>query len=177
MPNSQLCTGYSNPYLEEYPMQKQLLLRRLACVLQLAGAALIVGSATAFIAMNLGARAQNGEFFYWQRYFVDNVVVIATRPGVWLLFAGTALRLFCHRGKKLLILSLLALAVALNSECFIIPLSHKTSALAFKSAGTGVASSAFIAAKGLEDRLGAVNGLLLLSYLTLLLGWRTDKRA
>ena len=158
-------------------MQKPSLLHRLACALQLAGAALIVGSATAFIAMNLGARAQNAEFFYWQRYFVDNVVVIATRPGVWLLFAGTVLRLFCHRSQKLLILSLLALAVALNSECFIIPLSHKASALAFKSTSSGAASSAFIAAKGLEDRLGAVNGLLLLSYLALLLGWRADKRA
>ena len=94
MPNSQLCTGYSNPYLEEYLMQKQLLLRRLACVLQLAGAALIVGSATAFIAMNLGARAQNGEFFYWQRY--SSITSSSLLP-------GRRLAAFCrHRAAPLL---------------------------------------------------------------------------
>lgn len=98
-----------------------------------AGYSLIIGSALAFAAMNRGeGRVQNGEFFYWQRYFVDNVVAMATQPGVWLFLFGTLLFLFIRRTKKQLVLSALAAAVVANSQFFIIPLSHKASALAFE---------------------------------------------
>ncbi len=54
-------------------MKPDSLRRRLLSV----GATLLAGSALAFAALNQGARVQDGAFFYWQRYFVDNIVATA----------------------------------------------------------------------------------------------------
>ena len=124
---------------------------------------MIIGSAIAFAALNHGDRPQDGEFFYWQRYFVDNVVAIATRPGIWLFLFGTALLSFCRQTKRQLVLLVLSVLIVVNSQFFIIPLSHEASTMAFAHGKQELASEAFI----LEDSLGAVNGLLLLTYLVI----------
>ena len=140
--------------------------------MRFAGCCLICGSAVAFIAMNQGARLQDAQFFYWQRYFVDGVVSVATLPGVWLFFAGSLLWWLCQRTKKTLLLAVMALLVVINSQCFIIPLSKQASMLAFQTSRAEPVAAAFIAAKTGEDRLGAVNGGLLLGYLAVYLLWR-----
>ena len=53
-------------------------------VVILIACSMIIGSFIAFAALNSGGRIQDAAFFYWQRYFVDNVVAMATLPGVWL---------------------------------------------------------------------------------------------
>lgn len=62
-----------------------------ARVLLFIGSNLLAGSALAFAALNQGARVQDGAFFYWQRYFVDNIVATATLPGIALLVGGSLL--------------------------------------------------------------------------------------
>ena len=62
-----------------------------ARVLLFIGSNLLAGSALAFAALNQGARVQDGSFFYWQRYFVDNIVATATLPGIALLVGGSLL--------------------------------------------------------------------------------------
>ena len=128
---------------------------------------MIIGSFIAFAALNSGGRIQDAAFFYWQRYFVDNVVAMATLPGVWLFFIGSFIRYLGNRRRKPLVLLILSLLIVINSQCFIMPVSHEASALAFQSKDLSDVSVAFIAAKGLEDNLGAVNGLLLLGYIAL----------
>lgn len=142
-------------------------LKRMGSVMMWAGAAMIIGSAIAFAALNHGDRPQGGEFFYWQRYFVDNVVAIATRPGIWLFLFGTALLSFCRQTKRQLVLLVLSVLIVVNSQFFIIPLSHEASTMAFAHGKQELASEAFMEKKRLEDSLGAVNGLLLLTYLVI----------
>ena len=148
-------------------MKKSPVLPWLAHAMRFAGCCLICGSAVAFIAMNQGARLQDAQFFYWQRYFVDGMVSVATLPGIWLFFAGSLLCWLCQRTKKTLLL-----AVVINGQCFIIPLSKQASILAFQASQTEPVTAAFMAAKTGEDRLGAVNGGLLLGYLAVYLLWR-----
>ena len=149
-------------------MKKSPVLPWLAHAMRFAGCCLICGSAVAFIAMNQGARLQDAQFFYWQRYFVDGVVSVATLPGIWLFFAGSLLCWLCQRTKKTLLLAVMALLVVINSQCFIIPLSKQASMLAFQTSR----AEPVAAAKTGEDRLGAVNGGLLLGYLAIYLLWR-----
>ena len=82
---------------------------------------MIIGSFIAFAALNSGGRIQNAAFFYWQRYFVDNVVAMATLPGVWLFFIGSLMRYLSDSGTKTLLLLIVSLLVGINSQCFIIP--------------------------------------------------------
>ena len=131
------------------------------------GYSMIAGSFIAFAALNGGDRIQDAPFFYWQRHFVDNVVTLATLPGIWLFFIGSFMRYLGNRRRKPLVLLILSLLIVINSQCFITPVSHEASALAFQSKDLSDVSVAFIAAKGLEDKLGAVNGLLLLGYIAL----------
>lgn len=136
-----------------------------ARVLLFIGSNLLAGSALAFAALNQGARVQDGAFFYWQRYFVDNIVATATLPGIALLVGGSLLLCLAEIRKKHLLLLAVSLAVAANSLLFILPASRQASALAFQSAQPTAVSAAFTAAKNTEDRHGAVNGVLLLVYL------------
>lgn len=136
-----------------------------ALVLLFIGGNLLSGSALAFAALNQGARVQDGAFFYWQRYFVDNIVATATLPGIALLVGGSLLLCLAEIRKKHLLLLVVSLAVAANSLLFILPASHQASALAFQSARPVAVSAAFTAAKNTEDRHGAVNGVLLVVYL------------
>ena len=153
-------------------MKKSPVLPWLAHAMRFAGCCLICGSAVAFIAMNQGARLQDAQFFYWQRYFVDGVVSVATLPGIWLFCAGSLLCWLCQRTKKTLLLAVMALLVVINSQCFIIPLSKQASMLAFQTSRAEPVAAAFMTAKTGEDRLGAVNGGLLLGYLAIYLLWR-----
>jgi len=136
-----------------------------ARVLLFIGSNLLAGSALAFAALNQGVRVQDGAFFYWQRYFVDNIVATATLPGIALLVGGSLLLCLAEIRKKHLLLLTVSLAVAANSLLFILPASHQASALAFQAARPVAVSAAFTAAKNTEDRHGALNGVLLLVYL------------
>ena len=144
-----------------------------ARVLLFIGGNLLAGSALAFAALNQGARVQDGAFFYWQRYFVDNIVATATLPGIALLVGGSLLLCLAEIRKKHLLL--LTVSVAANSLLFILPASHQASTLAFQSARPVAVSAAFTAAKNTEDRHGAVNGVLLLVYLAVFFA-RTGRR-
>ena len=71
-----------------------------ARVLLFIGGNLLAGSALAFAALNQGARVQDGAFFYWQRYFVDNIVATATLPGIALLVIGSLLLCLAENQEK-----------------------------------------------------------------------------
>jgi membrane-associated phospholipid phosphatase len=138
---------------------------------------MIIGSFIAFAALNSGGRIQDAAFFYWQRYFVDNVVAMATLPGVWLFFIGSLMRYLSDSGTKTLLLLIVSLLIVINSQYFIIPVSHEASAIAFQSGNLPNVSETFLALKGLEDKRGAINGLLLLGYLLIYIFCPTKRSA
>jgi len=135
-------------------MKKSPVLPWLAHAMRFAGCCLICGSAVAFIAMNQGARLQDAQFFYWQRYFVDGVVSVATLPGIWLFFAGSLLWWLCQRTKKTLLLAVMALLVVINSQCG----SNTSIGLALAiSSGVGQAfAGILVLAVGLAEMVDAI---------------------
>ena len=146
-------------------------------VVILIACSMIIGSFIAFAALTSGGRIQAAAFFYWQRYFVDNVVAMATLPGVWLFLIGSLMRYLSDSGTKTLLLLIVSLLVVINSQCFIIPVSHEASAIAFQSGHLPNVSETFLALKGLEDKRGAINGLLLLGYLLIYIFCPTKRSA
>jgi len=140
------------------------------------GYSMIVGSFIAFAALNGGSRVQDTQFFYWQRYFVDNVVSMAMIPGMSLFLSATVLLYRCQEKIKWLVLTVLSLLTVINSLCFITLVAHEASAIAFQSVDLQEVSKSFTELKGLEDKLGAMNGILLLTYLALFFFWLPEEQ-
>ena len=122
---------------------------------------MIIGSFIAFAALNSGGRIQDA----------------ATLPGVWLFFIGSLMRYLSDSGTKTLLLLIVSLLVVINSQYFIIPVSHEASAIAFQTENLPNVSETFLALKGLEDKRGAINGLLLLGYLLIYIFCPTKRGA
>lgn len=161
---------------KEFGDEKAPVLPLPARVIRFVGCYLICGSAVACVAMNQGARLQDTQFFYWQRYFVDGVVAIATLPGVWLFFCRILSLVAIQRTKKPLALAIMALLAVINSQRFIIPLSEQTSMPAFQAGQTGlVRRHLWLPKRG--KPAGAVNGSWLPGCLAVYSLWQEGAKA
>ena len=139
------------------------------------GYTMFAGSIIAFASMNSGEMSKDSTFFFWQRHFVDSAIAIATMPGVWLLFVGSLFLYLGKRTRRELYLSLVSMLIVIVSQGFIIPIAKRASAIAYRQAHLQSVSDIFLSEKAMEDKLGAVNGMLLLIYLAVLFFYHTKQ--
>lgn len=142
--------------------------------LTMIGFVMTLGSIASFIAMNIVAEKPltPNDFVVWQRYFITPIMDYVTTLGVILFLCGNTLLLFQKITRKSAIdiaLFLLSVVVFVNGMFFIIPTAYKANVFANNQAYLEQHWNTFLAQKTMEDSLGGVNMLLLLSYLFLVI--------
>ena len=156
-------------------MKSKNLLQRVAQFIIVVGLSLLIGNISAFIAMNMLPTPKDTLFFLWQRRFIDAMVQLGMIKGMWLFFIGNIVIYLCQRTRKNLLLLILSIIVFVLGEFFIIPLSYKTSLVAFQQYEMNQVTSNFLIIKHKEDILGGFNLFILLIYLIINIFYKQEE--
>ena len=146
-------------------MKNKNFFQRMAQLIAIFGLGLLIGNISAFIAMNMLSTPKDTLFFLWQRRFIDAMVQLGMIKGMWLFFIGNIVIYLCQRTRKNLLLLILSIIVFVLGEFFIVPLSYKTSLVAFQQYEMNQVISDFLIIKHKEDVLGGFNLFIWLTYL------------
>ena len=140
-----------------------------AKTLTILGFSLCLGSIASFIAMNIIAGDNPTiEFLYWQRHFVNPIMIYVTMPSIWLFLIGNIglfLPLKKCRKRKDIVLLVLSVLILINGQFIIIPLAKSVSSSAIQQFQTSQFIPEFAKQKSIEDTCGGLNLLFLISYL------------
>ncbi len=88
---------------------------------------------------------------------------------------GNIVIYLCQRTRKNLLLLILSIIVFVLGEFFIIPLSYKTSLVAFQQYVMNQVISDFLIIKHKEDVLGGLNLFILLTYLVISICYKQEE--
>lgn len=131
--------------------------------------ALCLGSVASFIAMNVTAgKNPSLEYIYWQRIFVSSIMTYATIPGTWMLLIWTFIWYFATRKnykKTCLAIVIIVALIFINGQFILRPIVKTVNNLAAKQIKLKTLFADYTTQKKTEDILGAVNLLLLLTFL------------
>ncbi len=142
-------------------------------LLFIVGMVLALGSIATFIVMNVAVgSSSDATLIQHQRLFVTANARALTVPGVCLLFAATILSTSFWGHQPLadgwgLAQLVLACLIFINTMVFVRPLVTEVSQLADQGAAQGKLLESYLRRKKLEDRLGAVNFVMIMTTLLL----------
>ena len=131
------------------------------------GFALCFGSIFTFIAMNALIEKQSSiQAVFWQRLLVSKISSACTVPGVWIFAASTLLSIFLQPHSirnNLIVATVLNCLVVLNIMLFLSPLVKRVTSIAEEQMKTSTEIPAYASLKKTEDKVGAVNMVLLIA--------------